>query len=81
MVLRASEAIRLMIRRTGNNIASVGREIGYKSPANIVNMLNRDSMKLNMAAIIAEICGYKIVLVPEDTEIENGIEIEPGIEE
>ena len=75
MRLASSEAIKLMIKRTGNSITSVGRTLGYGGPASIANMLTRDSMKLSMAAKIAEVCGYKLLFVPKRMEIDDSIEI------
>ena len=75
MRLTMSEAIKLMLRRSGNSIASVSRTLGYNTPASIENMLTRGSLRLDMTAKKAGVCGYKVMLVPEKMEIDDAIEI------
>ena len=75
MILTMPEAIKLMLKRSGHSIASVSRRLGYNTPASIANMLTRGSLRLDMTAKIAGACGYKVMLIPEQMEIDDAIEI------
>ena len=75
MVLTMAEAVKLMLKRSGNSIASVSRSLGYGTPAAIANMLTRGSLRLTMATKIANVCGYKLVMVPAKAEVDDAIEI------
>lgn len=83
MKLRVSEAIKLLLGRMGKSMAQMGRELNMGTPANMVNMINRGSIKGNVMALIGEKCGYTLMYVPneETGKIENGIEIKGEIEE
>lgn len=73
--LGIGEALKLMARRAKKSLAQLSREMDTGTPANLGNMLTRGSIKLRLAALMAACCGYKIVLVPKDYVIEDGIEI------
>lgn len=73
MNVSIEEAIKLLAIRSDKSLAGISRDIGM-SPANLNNMISRNSVRGRLLATIASVCGYKLVLVPKDTEI-DGIEI------
>ena len=78
MKVTSSEAVRLMAMRSGMSLAGVSREMKMKMPTNLRNMVSRGSLRADVLADVAKACGYKMVLVPADAEIEDCIEIEGG---
>jgi len=73
--LNVGEALKLMASRARKSLSQLSREMDAGTPANLGNMLTRGSIKLKLAALMAEHCGYKVMLVPADIEIADGIEI------
>lgn len=80
-VLGVTDALKIIARRCGKSIAQICREMKMGTPANLVSMVNRGSMKMDVGAKFAKHCGYKLVLVPEDADITDGIEIYNGTED
>ena len=50
--------------------------MGYKTPASLINMITRGSIRMSVGAAMAKKCGYKMVLMPEDYECDEAIEIQ-----
>ena len=75
--LSATEGLRIVANRAGKSMAQISREMGYKMPTNITNMMSRGSMRMDVGAGFAECCGYKMVLVPVEVDVSevDGIEI------
>ena len=74
MRVTLSEGLKLMAKRAEKTLAQVSREMGVK-PNSLSNLLSRGKMQTPVAMKMADVCGYKLVLVPENTEIKDGIEI------
>ena len=74
------EAVKLLGVISGMSLAQISKEMGLPMPTYLVNMVNRKSMKVDVLAEIAEVCGYEVMLVPEGVEVENSIVIEGGLE-
>lgn len=82
MKLSVTEALRLLAMRVGKSLAQINKDMGTgKQPANLVNMVTRGSLRMKVGAAFAEACGYKMVLVPEDMDIDDAIEIRGEVEE
>jgi len=80
MRLNVTEGLRLLAMRAGMSMARVSKKMGYKTPASLINMVTRGTIRMKVGAAMAEACGYKMVLVPADTVIEDGIEIKGEVE-
>ena len=80
-VLGVTDALKIIARRCCKSMAQICREMKAGTPANLVSMVNRGSMKMDMGAKFARHCGYKLVLVPEDMDLTEGIEIYSGTED
>jgi hypothetical protein len=78
--LNVTEGLRLLAMRVGRSVAQISKELGYKTPASLVNMITRGSIRMKVGAAMAEACGYKMVLIPKDIDIEDGIEIKGEVE-
>ena len=78
--LNVTEALRVLAMRANKSVAQLSREMGYKTPASLINMLTRGSIRMKVGAAMAEHCGYKMVLVPDDYEIEDAIEIKGEVD-
>ena len=78
--LTVNEALRLMSKRAGKSLTQISREITEATPAAFLNMVSRGSMKMSVGASMAEACGYKLMLVPDDYEIEDAIEIKGEVD-
>lgn len=75
MKVSVKEAIRMIAARAGKSLAQISREVTDSTPAAFVNMVSRGSMKMSVGAMVGEKCGYKLMYVPVDVDIEDGIEI------
>lgn len=80
MKLSVTEALRLLSMRTGISQAKISKVLGYKTSASLINMITRGTIRMKVGAAMAEACGYKMVLIPADMEIEEAIEIKGEIE-
>lgn len=81
MKLSVTEGLRLLAMRAGKSLAQINKDMGTgKQPANLVNMITRGSLRMKVGAAFAEACGYKMVLVPDDVEIADGIEIKGEVD-
>ena len=76
MELTVTEALRVLAMRVNKSIAQISREMGYKTPASLINMITRGSIRMSVGAAMAKKCGYKMVLMPEDYECDEAIEIQ-----
>ena len=81
MKVTVTEALRMIAMRAGKSLAQLSRELTDVTPASFVNMVARGSMKMKVGAAFAEACGYKLVLIPKDVNIDDvdGIEIKGEI--
>ena len=79
-VSNAKDAVRLLCAISGKSMAEISRDMGLPMPTYLVNMVNRKSLKAEMLAEIAEVCGYEVMLVPKGTETENSIVIKGEVE-
>ena len=72
----------MIARRSKKSIAQLSREITNKQPAALVNMVSRGNMKMKIGAVFAEACGYKMVFIPADVNVEDvdGIEIKGEVD-
>ena len=75
MKVSTKEGIKLLAALVGKSLAQISREMGYKMPTYLVNMVSRGSVRAGILARIAEVCGYELMLVPKGTEIDNSITI------
>lgn len=75
--ISVKEALKLMLMRSGKSIAGVTKELGLGTAGNLSQMINNETMRLKLAASIADVCGYKLVLLPDDVDTNevDGIEI------
>ena len=73
MNVSVEESIKLLSMRSGKSLAGISKGIGM-SPANLNNMITRKSVRGKLLAMIAKVCGYKLMLIPKDIEV-DGIEI------
>ena len=74
--LKTHEALKVMLSLSGKSIAEVSRRIGTKTPSNLSQMITNESIRMRVGAAVCEACGYKLVLVPKDTDLgDNVIEI------
>lgn len=80
MKLKTSEAVKLMSTRVGKSMAQMCRDLNMGTPANLVLMVNKETLRARILAAMCEVCGYKMVLVPEEVEVEGGIEIKGEVE-
>lgn len=78
--LNVKEAYKLMLLRANKSIAGISRELELGTPANLSQMINNESLKLKIGANVANVCGYKLMLVPDDYEIEDAIEIKGEVD-
>lgn len=75
MKLRVSEAVKLMSKVTKKPMADMCRELNMGQPANLVLMVNKETLRATILAAMCEVCDYKMVLVPKNVNVEEGIEI------
>ena len=75
MKVSTTEALRLIASRAGKSLTQLSKEMTKVTPASFVNMVARGSMKPHVMATFARHCGYKLVFIPEDIEVEDEIEI------
>jgi len=80
MKLNVTEGLRLLAIKVGRSMAKISKDMGYKTPASLINMITRGSIRMSVGAAMCEKCGYKMVLVPEDVDVPDGIEIKGEIE-
>lgn len=80
MKVSSQEALKLIAARAGKSLAQLSREMTKVTPASFVNMVSRGSMKPQMMARFANHCGYKLVFIPDDIEVEDEIEIKGEVE-
>lgn len=80
MKLKTAEAVKLMSARTGKSMAQMCRDLNMGTPANLVLMVNKGSLRARILAAMCEVCGYKMVLVPESVDIEDAIEIKGEVD-
>ena len=79
--LSVKEAVKLMLMRSGKSIAGVTRELGLGTPGNLSQMINNESLKLKISGAIAEVCGYKLIFLPDDYDMpDDAIEIKGDVE-
>ena len=70
------EVMKLIAGRSGKSVARLSEELGFKSRASLSAMILRGTMQPDLMQTYANRCGYKVVFVPIDQEVENGIEYE-----
>ena len=80
-MLGVTEALRIISKRANKSLAQLCREMDMGTPANLVNMVKRGSMRLSVGATFARHCGYKLMLIPENVDVTEGIEIDGGTED
>jgi len=80
MKVSTKDAIKLLGALVGKSLAAISRDMGYRMPTYLVNMVARGSVKADILARIAEVCDYELMLVPKGTEIENSITIKGDAE-
>lgn len=73
--LNVTEVCKIMAMRGDVSIAEISRRMGFKSRANLSAIVVRGTMQTDMMAKYAELCGFKLVAVPMDTDVENALEI------
>ena len=81
MRLGITDALRAMMTLAGKSMARVGKELDPSKKANnYTTMIARGSVKMGTGAKMAEICGYRLMLVPEEEveKVTNGIVIDGG---
>lgn len=80
-ILRVKEALKLIVMRSGKSIAKISEDLGFKQRASISQMINRESIRLDVAATVIKECGYKLVAIPDDVDVDDvgGIEIKGEI--
>lgn len=78
--LNVTEAFKLLFMRQGKMQKDISKELGLGTPANLANMINRGSIRVRVGAAVVEACGYKMMLVPKEVEIEDGIEIKGEVD-
>ncbi len=66
--MKATEALRLMVRNAGKSAIAISKEIGRK-PNYVASLMNRGSVpSVETFASIAEACGARLVLeLPDET--------------
>lgn len=68
------KAVREIMERTGTGTSALAKKLG-KKPQTVCDRLNPDkSTNLSMDKLdeLIRVMGYKVVLVPEDTELKAG---------
>lgn len=75
MKLSVTELSKIMAMRAGKSIAGLSKELGFNSRASLSGMVLRGTMQVDLLETYAELCGFKLVAVPMDTDVENGLEI------
>ena len=80
MKLSVTDALRTIIVLAGKSMARVCKELGMGTPANLTSMIANGGVKMKVGAKIAENCGYRLMLVPEEEaeKVVNGIVIDGG---
>ena len=78
--LTVKEGTKLVIMRSKKSQSDVSKEMGFANRASLNNMITRGTMKAGMLAYLAECCEYKMVLVPKDMDLDDGIEIRGEME-
>ena len=81
MLLSVKEALKFVVMRSGKTLTKIGEEFGYKQRASLSQMINKESIRLDMAASLVKACGYKLVVIPDDVEVDDvgGVEIKGKI--
>lgn len=69
--MKTNEIIRGMMSKNGMRAVDLAEKLGVGTTA-LANRLNRGVMSTSVLSQMMEIFGYKIVLVPDDTEIRDG---------
>lgn len=76
MRLTVTEGLRFLALKVNKSIAQISRAMGYKTPASLINMITRGSIRMDVGAKMAEECGYRMILLPNDYEMpDDAIEI------
>ena len=75
--ISVKEALKLMLMRSNKSIAGVTKKLELGTPGNLSQMINNETIRLQLTATIAKECGYKLVLLPDDVDTNEveGIEI------
>ena len=78
--MKTNEIIRDMMSKNGMRGVDLAERLGVGTTA-LANRLNRGVLSTTVLTKMLEIFGYKIVLVPKSTELEDGwYEVEDGYE-
>lgn len=74
--LSITEILKLMAIRAKKSIAGLSKELGFNNRAALNSMVLRGKMPIDLIQTYANKCGYKVVFVPVDQEVENAIDVE-----
>jgi len=81
MKVNVTEALKLLAIRKGKTISTINKEMGFKSDC-LGKQVGRGSIRMRVGAAVAEACGYKMVLIPEEVDVSevDGIEIKGEVD-
>lgn len=77
-ILRVKEALKVIVMRSGKTLTEIGmNDLGFSQRASLGQMINNESIRLDMAASMVKACGYKLVAIPDDVDVDEvgGVEI------
>lgn len=69
--MKTNEIIRVLMGKTGTRNIDLAEKVAV-APNALANRLNRGNFSTDVLNGMLRVLGYKIVLVPKDTELQDG---------